>query len=143
MNKNKFIGTWKLISFEIRMPNGSKEYPYGKHPVGTIMYQSDGYMSALIMDSNRKKLDIDISIKKDHWKKVDQQMKAAAFETFISYAGPFEVIDEQKIIHYLSVCSIPDWVGTRQERQYLFSDNTLTLSTKNKDTTAILIWEHL
>ena len=31
---NPFIGTWKLISWEVKQPDGTIHYPYGKDVVG-------------------------------------------------------------------------------------------------------------
>jgi hypothetical protein len=41
----KFIGTWKLVSFEMRSADGVT-YPFGNDPVGYLMYNDEGYMSA-------------------------------------------------------------------------------------------------
>ena len=34
MNKNKFVGTWELVSFEIPLPDGNVINPYGDNPTG-------------------------------------------------------------------------------------------------------------
>ena len=50
----KFIGTWKLVSFELRSDD-QVTYPFGKDMVGLLMYNDEGYMSAAIMASKRRK----------------------------------------------------------------------------------------
>lgn len=141
MAKNKILGTWKLKHFEIRRQNGSVNYPYGKTPVGYIAYHPDGHMAVVFMDSRRQ----------NFAGQIDQEKKAAAFDSCISYAGPYEIVDDH-IIHHVNVCSIPDWVGTVLKRKYEFTDNTLTLSAEIKNdsaievkdvVTAVLIWEHV
>ncbi len=52
-----FIGTWKLISWEIRQPCGGIHYPYGKDVVGYPLYTADGYKSAKSMDPDRRQSD--------------------------------------------------------------------------------------
>jgi hypothetical protein len=131
MTKDKFLGTWKLKHFEIKHQNGSIDYPYGKHPIGYLIYHPDGHMAVTFMDS-----------RKDFEKKIDQKKKIAAFGSCISYAGPYEIIDDH-IIHHVDVCSIPDWIGTDLKRKYQLTNNSLTLSAEIKNITAILIWEHV
>lgn len=143
MNKEKFIGTWKLKSFAARLSDGSIVYPNGKNLIGYIMYSEDGYVSVLIMEKDREKFNEKFSPSREFWKTVANQKKSAAFETFFSYCGHYEIKNDEIIIHRLEACSIPDWVGTSQERIYKFSANTLTLSQITQHATATLVWEHV
>ena len=44
MNKNKFVGTWEPVSFEIRLPDGNVINPYGDNPTGNHLYMPrEGY----------------------------------------------------------------------------------------------------
>jgi hypothetical protein len=54
---NPFVGTWKLVSWEVRQPDGTVHYLYGKDVVGYLIYTADGYMAAEIMDPDRQKSD--------------------------------------------------------------------------------------
>jgi hypothetical protein len=47
------LGTWDLISFWWRLPDGKMVEPWGEHPVGRITYDADGYMTALLMHESR------------------------------------------------------------------------------------------
>src|SRR5262249_3870511 len=42
---DKFIGTWKLVSYESRGANGAVTYPFGQDAVGYIMYDGAGHMA--------------------------------------------------------------------------------------------------
>jgi len=143
MNERKFIGTWKLKSFEVKRADGSFVYPSGKNPLGYIMYNTDGYMSVFIVDENRGKFNVDVVPTKDFYKTIDDSKKALAFESFFSYCGHYEVKNDALIVHHLELCSIPDWVGTAQERIYKFSANILTLSQVTPSATAMLVWERV
>ncbi|NES72196.1 MAG: lipocalin-like domain-containing protein, partial [Okeania sp. SIO2D1] len=55
MVQNRFVGTWRLVSFELKDVNGQVTYPYGKDTIGYLMYTEDGYMSAVIMTARRPK----------------------------------------------------------------------------------------
>jgi len=144
MNEKKFIGTWKLKSFETKLSNGGIVlYPNGKNPIGYIMYSEDGYMSVLITDKDRRNFDGNASPSKDFWKTVDDYKKAEAYETLLSYCGKYEVKNENLIVHHIKASSLPNWVGTSQERIYKFSANTLTLSATTANSEAVLVWEHI
>ncbi len=54
---NPFIGTWKLISWEVKQPDGTIHYLYGKNVVGYLIYTAGGYMSSEIMDPDRQQSD--------------------------------------------------------------------------------------
>lgn len=55
MTQESFVGTWRLISFELKSVDEQASYPFGKDAVGYIMYTEDGYMSVVIMSTNRPK----------------------------------------------------------------------------------------
>src|ERR1700678_2038853 len=41
-----FLGSWALVSLERVLPSGEVSRPLGDSPVGSILYQPDGHMSA-------------------------------------------------------------------------------------------------
>ena len=51
-NKTPLLGTWKLVSFEIRVSNNDVLYPFGEIVKGLLIY-TDGYMSGKLMPHNR------------------------------------------------------------------------------------------
>ena len=53
--QNPFIGTWRLVSCELRRADGQVSYPVGRDPVGYIIYNPDGYMSVAFMSADRPK----------------------------------------------------------------------------------------
>lgn len=140
--KEKFIGTWKLVSYEVKDPDGKIEYPNGK-PLGYIMYNQDGYMSVVIMDENRKKFNKEVLPFPEFWQTISSDKKAEAFETYFSYCGLFEVKDDKFVVHHLEASLIPDWIGTDQIRQYKFDGDVLTLSTSLNDKIATLVWKRV
>ncbi len=56
-DSNPFVGTWKLVSWEVARPDGSVLYLYGRNVVGYLIYTADGYVSAEIMDPDRRQSD--------------------------------------------------------------------------------------
>jgi len=139
MTQNQFIGTWKLISAEVRSEDGQINYPYGTDAIGYIIYNPDGYMAVVIMNANRTKFG------SQDIKSGTTEEKASAAETYVSYCGKYE-IHEHTVIHHLDVSLFPNWINTDQERFFKFEGNRLTLSTDpflilGKQQTAHLIWE--
>jgi hypothetical protein len=57
---NIIIGTWKLKSFELINKTAEKIYhPYGKSPIGTLIFSLDNYMSVAIMAADREHLSVE------------------------------------------------------------------------------------
>ena len=53
MDRDLLIGTRKLVSAEYRSDDDEVHYLLGGHPIGQIMYDERGYMSAQLMDADR------------------------------------------------------------------------------------------
>src|ERR1700761_8340275 len=49
-DRNLIVGAWSLSSYELRLkPSGTITTPFGPHPVGRILYEANGQMSAQLM----------------------------------------------------------------------------------------------
>ena len=120
----KFIGTWKLVSTEVRRSDGQLIYPYGRDAVGIIMYDANGHMSAQIMRPDRPAF-----ASGDLHDGTPVEMKSA-FEGFIAYYGVYEVNQKEgTVTHHVEGSSFPNWVCSAQRRFFEFSGNRLTIST--------------
>jgi Lipocalin-like domain len=77
------------------------------------------------------------------------QERSEAISTYISYAGPFELLlDRDTVIHYIEVCSYPNWIGNPQLCLVRLERDLLVLSTKpmifqGVTRSAELIWERV
>ena len=128
--RERFVGTWKLVSTEYRYTDGTRR-PYpdaGPHGKGYLMYGLDGRMCAQLMNP-------DWPAWKEAGHPTDAE-KISAFDGFFAYCGKYEV-DEAKhvMIHLPEVASWPGFVGSKQPRPYTFSDSgdLLTFSGKERD----------
>jgi hypothetical protein len=120
----QFVGTWKLLEFEVHLPHGEARYPWGKNPVGLLMYDAAGNMCGMLMRADRPAF-----AQGDLLRGNPEEVKSA-FEGFQAYFGTYEVNDrERMVIHHVIGCSFPNWVGTDQIRFFEFSGKNLTLST--------------
>jgi hypothetical protein len=141
MEKKKFIGTWKLVSFDMQHPDGQRTYPLGKDAAGIIMYDANGRMSVQIMRPDRPEFASD-----EQLGGTPAEIKTA-FEGFVSYFGAYEVNQEEgTVTHHVKGCLFPNWVGKAQKRFFEFSGNRLILSTPpvlwdGQQVTGALTWE--
>lgn len=128
--RERFLGTWELVSTEYRYTDGTRRpYPdVGPHGKGYLMYALDGRMCAQLMNPDRPA-----------WKEAGHPTdaeKISAFDGFFAYCGKYEV-DEAKhvMMHLPDVASWPGFVGSKQPRPYTFSDfgDLVTFSGKEMD----------
>ena len=139
MNENPFVGTWALVSFEVRRMNGVVSYPFGHHVRGYITYSQEGYMSVSFMSVDRP------NFQSNDLRGGSVEEKVSAFDTYFSYCGKYEIRGE-KVVHHIEVSLYPNWIGADQERFYTLDGDRLILSTppvvfENSEQTGYLIWQ--
>ncbi len=134
--RSRLLGTWKLVSAEYTMKDGSKR-PYGflgANGKGFLMYTADGYMCANLVNPDRPK-----------WADVlhpTADEKASVADGSFAYCGRFEIDTVKKqIIHLPEVGSRPDYAGTRQVRPYSFEEGRLVLSDVETEEPAAVRWK--
>jgi hypothetical protein len=112
----KLLGTWKIISLEIRDSNGQPSYPYGREPKGYITYDSTGHMGVHIMNPDRPKPDPGSSIARG----------------YIAYFGTYDINEKEGVvIHHMEGNTNPSLTGTDYIRYYDFDGDVLTLTAAN------------
>src|SRR5215470_18495148 len=142
MSTIAFVGAWRLLSFEARTSSGEVSYPLGRDAVGLLLYGRDGYMAVTVMRVDRahfKSTNI--------WEAASPEEKLAAFDSYSSYCGRYEVQND-KIIHHIELSLFPNWSGQGQERYFEFAGDRLTLRTPpttvgGVEQTAIAIWQRV
>ena len=139
MSTNPFVGAWRLQSFEIQSSTGEVSYPLGRDAVGLLLYADQGHMAVALMSAGRAHFP-----SKEIWA-AGQEEKLAAFDSYNSYSGRYEV-KQDKVIHHVEVSLFPNWVGGSQERYFEFSGDRLTLRTPETtpdgaERTWIAIWQ--
>lgn len=133
----QFIGSWSLISWTARSADGELTHPFGEDAVGRIMYDGSGQMAALLMRRERT------AFASDRPQETTLEECEAAFREYFSYYGSFTVqAAAGRVTHHVVASLHPNWVGQDQERDFHFSDKTLTLSFVNTDGIKHeLVWE--
>ena len=134
-DRERFIGTWELVSTEQQLTDGStRPYPdLGKDGKGFLMYSADGHMCAELMNPDRPKW-------KDEGKPTDKE-KALAMSGFTAYCGRYELDEAHHVMfHHPEVAWMPNYVGTRQKRPYKLDGDILTFSDKAEGEPGIAGW---
>jgi hypothetical protein len=121
MSTDRFVGAWRLLSLEARTSTGDVSYPYGKDAAGYLLYAGEGYMSVSVMQACRTNFASPDDLQGP------AEEKLAAFDTYSSYSGRYEVRG-QKVIHHVEISLFPNWTGKEQERYFELSGDRLTLS---------------
>jgi hypothetical protein len=141
MSADLFAGTWRLLSLEAKTSTGDVSYPYGKDATGYLLYSREGYMSVSVMQAHRANFG-----SQDDMQATPEE-KLAAFDSYASYSGRYELRDE-KVIHRIEISLFPNWSGNEQARLFEFSGDRLTLSTPpmlvgGVERTLLAIWERV
>lgn len=138
--EEKIIGCWKPESFVFDLGGGKTLYPFGGKPVGILIYDKSGYMSASVMKPAR----LNFGSGDQSVATYEELMDSA---NYIGYAGRY-TIKEREIIHDVEISYFPNWVGTSQKRFYSFREEKLILTTEpilnnGKNVVAKLEWSRV
>lgn len=119
MTASALVGVWALEVYEL-VPalDGESPYPLGADATGRISYSEDGYMSVFLMAAGRPPVP---------GRTADVALKAAAYDTFIAYAGTYE-LQGDTVYHHVQFSSVPVWTGGIQTRHVTFEDGKLVLT---------------
>jgi hypothetical protein len=141
MGKNALIGTWRLVSFELRTANGETTYLWGRNPQGYLIYSQEGYMSVALSRAHRPNF-----VSGDQLGASTEE-KVAAFDTYTSYAGKYSTKGD-KLYHHAELSLLPNWAGVTLERTFTIEGSRLTISSppipvRGEEQTAHLIFERV
>jgi hypothetical protein len=120
--KDRFVGTWKLVSVEQRNAKGDVVTPAAnaanQNRTGYIIYDPAGYVAVSIMPVGRKKY---------AGAQPTNEEALAAITGYAGYFGTFTINEkEQAVTHHLQG-SLNPGMGTDQKRFFEFSGNRLSL----------------
>lgn len=119
----RFLGAWRLVSFEARAGDGTVTYPLGRDPVGIIMWDDSGAMSAQLGPREPES------------------------GPYIAYYGILQAPDAEAgtLIHCVEAASAPRF-RVDQVRTFRFVDaDTLELSPPagNDGSESVLVWRRI
>jgi hypothetical protein len=134
----RFIGSWELISCQLRLPSGAVLEPFGDRPIGRILYLPNGEMSAQLMRPAPS-----------HFASPDPLEATAkesdrAWRNYIGYWGKYRVNSEARtIVHHIEGGWFPNWIGQEQIRSFRFDHDRLVLEADSPAGYATLVWRKL
>jgi hypothetical protein len=136
--KAQFVGSWNLISFELRLPSGTVQKPYGEYPVGRILYQNNGEMSAQLMQPRPAPF-----LHPDPLKATGEETDRA-WRNYTGYWGKFQVnAAAHTVEHHIEGASFPNWIGQNQIRTFRFEGDRLVLGAHTPAWNAVLVWQRM
>lgn len=126
-------GSWRLVSWIVKAPDGTVSHPMGENPIGLLMYDGAGNMSVHLMNSFRPVFEMGYA------ETTLEELKEV-YDGYIAYFGTYTIdVSEQTISHHADGVTNPSFVGTKLVRYYDFSGDKLVLST-DKERTGSLTW---
>jgi len=135
-DSNPFVGTWKLVSWEVTQPDGTIHYLYSKDVVGYLIYTADGYMSSEIMDPDRQQSDPNFPFEIAAVQTLPDPDRARAYSTYVSFCGTYTVEDNM-VTHHVKAGLIHSWTGSAQRRHFEFDHGCLIIEAGTQK----LTWE--
>jgi hypothetical protein len=121
LSTETLVGAWLLVGWTIEYPATARvTQPFGPQPQGLLVYTGDGRMSAVMQRPDRPALSrADVHA-------VSDAEKAAAFSSYLHYAGRWHV-DDGCVIHDVDCAMNPNLLGTRQARRASLRGDVLEL----------------
>jgi hypothetical protein len=120
----RLIGGWLLESFvETDVEMGTESHPFGRSPLGSIIYTRTGLMSAQVQGEGRT------LFKSGDVFRGEPEEYMAAGQSYLAYSGEYSVDEAtSRVFHDVKVSFFPNWVGVRQVRVLDFEADRLRFS---------------
>ncbi|RJQ72955.1 lipocalin-like domain-containing protein [Pseudonocardiaceae bacterium YIM PH 21723] len=119
-------GRWELVSWTATLPDGTEVHPFGEGGGGSLVYTPGGFMTGQLWAAERP------PVSGDNPLGGTEAERAAAYSTFVSYSGGFEVRGDH-IAHKVTASLFPNWVGEEQIRFHELDGDRLVLRTPPVD----------
>ena len=135
--ESPFLGSWGLVSFEHVLPSGEVLKPFGDSPLGLILYQADGHMSAQVSVNSPARFASEDTLR------ASAEEATEAWRTYFGYWGSFKVYAEKGVVvHRVEGSSFSNWIGTEQVRHFRFEGaDRLILETQSPSGHSTLVWQ--
>jgi len=113
-----FAGAWRLLTCETRASNGEVRHPYGERPIGQLLYDGAGNMSAQLGKADRSRFAAG-----DPAMATEAELRDA-FNGYVAYFGTYDIdASKSEVTHRVAGASFPNWTGIDLVRRYRFADD--------------------
>jgi Lipocalin-like domain len=138
--RKQFVGTWSLVTVQNTLSDGSKTFPYGKKPVGLLVFTDAGDYAIQILKAMRTK------VASGDKNKALPEENTALVQGSNSHFGTYTVdLENHSILFNVQHAFFPNWEGNVQARSYTLENNVLsyvvTHTTNGGAITAIVVWK--
>jgi Lipocalin-like domain len=136
------VGAWRLVAVAATTDAGAPlPAPFGTSPNGLLIYTPEGRMSAIISHGERQPLSIADRVSSP------AEERAAAFSTFIAYAGRY-TLHNDRVVHHVELSLVPNWANTELVRLVRFEGERMILRTPPIQVAGVsevvdLVWERV
>jgi hypothetical protein len=115
-DSDNVVGTWKLVSYEVEVQATGQKLPVmGEKPTGYAAFNREGRVFFVLTGEARKAA------------KTDQE-RAELLSTLVAYTGTYTV-EGGKWTTSVEVAWNPEWVGTKQVRDFKLDGDRLMVLT--------------
>lgn len=136
--KERLVGTWKLLSYDLQNSSGAVIQPQGREPVGRIIYDDGGRMAVQITHAEP------VRFASMDPRQATSQETEAAFRGYTAYFGRYSVDEKAgQVIHHVEASLFPNLVGTDVKRQFRFEADRLVLEGKAAAGQVKLVWQRV
>ena len=142
MTDSLLLGAWRLLVLEFRT-DGEVVYPVGRDATGMCLYDASGHVSLQIMRVDRPRF-----AATDLLAGTSAEIEAAA-KGYLAYGGTYvEDARHGVVVHHVTHCLFPNWVGSDQVRFFKRAGERLITSAPTVHVgghlmDAMLVWELL
>jgi hypothetical protein len=118
----QLLGAWQLKRWVVDYSdNRPSEHPFGFDAIGLIVYETSGWMSAMLSRRSRSPL----SAASAH--QADLASKARALDEYLVYTARWRV-EGQEVVHHVTSALNPVLIGTEQRRAAVREGDELRLT---------------
>ena len=140
------VGSFKLVSWERRTPNGETDHPFGPSPYGQLIYTAEGRVSVQLVDPRRPRFASEAFLEGS-----DEEVRAA-FEGYFGYFGRYSLdtlsAGHGTVTHFVEGSAFPNYAGIERVWTITLEGSRLTLETPDGPDASSrpsfrVVWERL
>lgn len=138
--KQKFIGTWTIVSAETTRSDGSKAPTFGANPKGILVFDGHGRYALQIVRAALPKF-----ASNNRMEGTAEENKAIV-QGMITHFGRYSVNEADRTFTYhVETSSFPNWVGSEQRRPFTFTGDQLkyTAAAASGGGSAEVVWKRV
>lgn len=136
--QQRLLGSWRLLSWNIRDADGTLSYPLGEEAIGQLSYDASGRMSAQLVRPRQTQFAA------NDWRQASSEEKARAWSNYFGYFGTYGIDEEAgAVIHHIEGSWFPNLEGGDETRYFRFEGSRLLLEADTAWGHVGIVWEKI